>query len=132
MPPIVSGYAALLALLFVVLSVRTIRLRRQNRIAIGDAGDARMQRAIRVHANFAEYVPLALLLIFFVETDNASSWLVHVLGLVLTAGRMAHAWGVSQAKEDFRFRVAGMMATFAVLGLTAGVLLYRHVAAALA
>ncbi|MGE3601570.1 MAG: nitroreductase family deazaflavin-dependent oxidoreductase [Dehalococcoidia bacterium] len=38
----VSLYAALLALLFIALSVRTIRLRRRLRIAVGDAGSAQM------------------------------------------------------------------------------------------
>ena len=37
--PVTSFYAALLALLFVALSVRTLRLRRRLRIAIGDAGN---------------------------------------------------------------------------------------------
>ena len=65
--PAVSLYAALLAILYAGLSVRTLRLRRQLRIAIGDKGDERMLRAMRAHANFAEYVPLALLLIYLVE-----------------------------------------------------------------
>ncbi len=59
-------YAALLAILFVVLSIRTIRLRRSLKIGVGDAGNYKMLRAIRVHSNFSEYVPLAVLLIFFV------------------------------------------------------------------
>ena len=131
-PLIVSGYAALLALLFIALSVRTIRLRRRMRIAIGDAGDAQLLRAVRVHANFAEYVPLALLFLLLVEVGGAPAWGVHMLGVLLVAGRVVHAWGVSQPRENFRFRVAGMMTTFAVLLLAANVLLYRQLAAALA
>ncbi len=64
-------YAAVLALVFVGLSVRTIRLRRRARIAVGDGGDPRLARAMRVHTNFAEYVPLALLLIYFAESAGA-------------------------------------------------------------
>jgi len=60
---IVPLYAALLALIFVALSVRTLRMRRRLRIAVGDGGDTALLRAMRVHANFAEYVPLSLLLI---------------------------------------------------------------------
>jgi len=63
-------YAALLGLLFVVLSVRTLLLRRRLSIAIGDAGSESMLRAMRVHANFAEYVPLSLLLIYLVEVTG--------------------------------------------------------------
>ena len=60
---IVPAYAALLALFFVALSIRTLRLRRELRIAVGDGGNPAMLRAMRVHANFAEYVPLGLILL---------------------------------------------------------------------
>ena len=54
-------YAAILALMFVGLSVRTLSMRRRLKIAIGDEGNPTMLRAMRVHSNFAEYVPLGLL-----------------------------------------------------------------------
>ena len=108
-------YAALLALLFVVLSVRTLLLRKNLQIGIGDAGNKQMQRAMRVHANFAEYVPLALLLLFLLEETGAPIWLLHALGSSLLLGRLLHAYGVSQQKEDLRFRVSGMALTFTTL-----------------
>jgi uncharacterized membrane protein YecN with MAPEG domain len=123
--PITPIYAAGLALVFVGLSIRTIRLRRRARVAIGDGGDRRLARATRAHANFAEYVPLALLLVYFVEAPGAPRPAIHALCMMLLAGRLAHAWGVSQEPEDFRFRVAGMALTFSVLGLAALALLYR-------
>lgn len=117
-------YAALLALMFVTLSVRTLRLRRALRIGIGDAGNTTMLRAMRVHANFAEYVPIALILIFLVETSSAQPALVHGLGICLLLGRLSHAWGVSQTREKFAFRIAGMALTFATLITSALYLLY--------
>lgn len=126
-----APYAALLALLFVALSWRTIGLRRRYRVAVGDGGQPELLRAMRVHANFAEYVPLALLLIALVEIGGSPAWLVHGLGLALLVARCAHAWGVSQTKEDFRFRVAGMMLTFGVLGISAAELLRRSLWVAL-
>lgn len=116
-------YAALLALLFVFLSLRTIRLRRRHRFALGDGDNPELRRAMRAHANFAEYVPFALLLVYFVERDGAHLALVHALGLALLAGRLLHAWGVSQPREDFRFRVTGMVLSFGVLLTTALLLL---------
>ncbi len=120
---ITATYAALLALLFITLSVLVILQRRRARVALGDAGNAGLQRAIRVHANFSEYIPLALLLIYFVETTTALTWLVHVLGVSLLIGRLSHAWGVSHQKEDLRFRVAGILLTFGIIGVAALVLL---------
>ena len=116
-------YAAILTLLYVALSIRTLRLRRTLRIAIGDAGNERMLRAMRVHSNFAEYVPLSLIVIYRVETLGAQPLLVHGLCLCLLAGRAAHAFGVSRLKEDYRFRVAGMALTFTTLIVSAAWLL---------
>lgn len=116
-------YAALLAPVFVALSVRTIRLRRSLKIGIGAADNPQMLRAMRVHANFAEYVPFTLLVIYFVEVQHAPSWLVHALGLVLLMGRLSHAYGVSQSHENFRFRVFGTASTFTTLIVAAAYLL---------
>ena len=110
-------YAALFALLFIALSVRTLRLRRSARIAVGDGDNPRLLRAMRAHANFAEYVPLTLLLLYFVETQvGAGSILIHVAAGLLLVGRIIHALGISRVAEDTRFRVAGMALTFTVLG----------------
>src|SRR5262245_9526773 len=115
MMKIIPIYAAVLALMFVILAVRVTRLRRVKRIAIGSSGDARLERAIRVHANFSEYVPLTLLLLAFVEMQGNSAWLIHFLALALVAGRLVHAYGVSQEKEVIPIRTVGMVATFGVL-----------------
>jgi uncharacterized membrane protein YecN with MAPEG domain len=112
---IVPVYAALLALLFCALSARVIRLRRAARVAIGAAGDKTLERAMRVQANFAEYAPLALLLLLLVEMRGGWPALVHAMAAALLLGRAVHAYGVSQDREDFRLRVAGMTLTFAVL-----------------
>ena len=122
---IVPFYAGLLALVFVVLSVRVIRQRRGAKVAIGPGGNPSLERAMRVHANFAEYVPFAVVLLALMELQRAPAFLLHALGLVLLAGRLVHAYGVSQPNENFRFRVTGMMATFATLVIAALYLIYR-------
>ena len=124
--PTTALYAALLALLFLVLAALVIRLRQELQVALGDAGEKSLNRAIRVHANFAEYVPLALLLVYFVETSGAPQLLVHGLGLALLLGRALHAYGVSQTREQLKFRVSGMVATFGVLGVSSLYLLYAY------
>lgn len=113
--PITPLYAALLGLIFIVLSLRTIRLRRHFRVAIGDGRKQLLQRAMRVNANFAEYIPLTLLLIYFVELHDGPRLHIHLLGIALVCGRLFHAWGVSQEQEKFRYRTAGMALTFGVM-----------------
>jgi len=119
-------YASVLAILFVALSVRTLRMRHGLKIAVGDAGNQALLRAIRVHSNFAEYVPLSLLLISFVEMSGASALLVHFLGLCLLVGRAVHAYGVSQLNENYAFRVAGMAMTFTTLMGASGYLILSY------
>jgi len=116
-------YAALLGLLFIALSVRVIRLRRARKVAIGAKGDPVIERAMRVHANFAEYAPLALLLIAMLELKGVGALWIHALGGLLLAGRALHAYGVSRPDEDFRFRVAGMSLTFSAIALASTSLL---------
>lgn len=120
---ITATYAALLALLFIYLSVRTLRLRRTLRIPVGDGNNPQLLRVMRVHANFSEYTPIALLVIYFCELATRSIVLVHGLCLCLLIGRILHALGVSQTRENYRYRVAGMTLTFIALGVAALMLL---------
>ncbi len=108
-------YAAVIALIFVGLSVRTLLLRRRMGIAIGTGDDPQLTRAMRVHSNFAEYVPIALILIYFVETRTNTTVWVHVLCVLLILGRISHAYGVSQLNENYRFRIFGMALTLGTL-----------------
>ena len=120
---IVPIYAALLALLYIYLSFRVIGVRRDRKIGIGTQGDAKLERAVRVHSNFAEYAPFGLLLLFMLETNGGYEWLVHTLCLALVAGRASHAYGMSHEAENLRFRQIGMVTTFAVIAITALALL---------
>jgi len=120
-------YAAIIALLFVGLSVRTLLLRRRAGIAIGPGEDQKLARAIRVHSNFSEYVPIALLLIFFLESyTNTEIW-IHGLCVALIVGRLSHAYGVSQINENYRFRVFGMALTLGCIISTSTKLLISYV-----
>jgi len=124
--PTTPLYAALLALLFVALSVRTLRLRYKYRVALGDGGNPELFRATRAHANFAEYVPLALLLIYLAETQGAHIAMVHALGIGLLVGRLSHGFGVSQPTENLKFRSFGMVLTFTALVIPTAYLVYRY------
>ena len=96
---IIGYYAALLALLFIFLTLRVGRARMQTKIGIGDGGDHNLQKAIRAHANFAEFVPLALLLLFMIEMQQSSVLLLHTLGALLFVGRVLHALGLSKTSK---------------------------------
>ena len=111
-------YAGLLALLFLVLSWRVILFRRRG-ISLGDGGDPKMLRLIRGHANFAEYVPLILLMMGFLEVGHSSIYILHALGITLLVARLLHGYALSFT-DRLRFgRTWGAGLTFAVLGVSA-------------
>ena len=119
LPHIMSWYAAILALIYIGLSARVIRGRGLHRVSLGSGGVDDMQRRIRAHGNFAEYVPLTLLMILIDEMRGLTPLAVHLLCLGLLLGRLSHAWGVSRQERHFAFRVGGMGLTLTVLGLAA-------------
>lgn len=112
-------FASILALMFIKLSLGVIALRRKNKVALGAGGVDELDRAIRAHGNFAEYVPIGLFLIGALELNGAPLALVCPLGLLLVAGRIFHAKGIHEPPPKFTNRVRGMKLTFAALGLSA-------------
>lgn len=113
--PITALYAGLLAFVFVVLSFRTIGARRAARVEIGDGSDRELLRRMRVHANFAEYGPIALILLALAETMKTNALLLHGMGLMLLVGRLVHAYALSQTPHILPLRVAGMVATLTAI-----------------
>lgn len=110
---ITSIYASLLALLIVRLSISVIKLRRKNRISVGDGGNEELQLAIRTHSNAVEYIPIALMLLLMLELNGAAKILIHLLGATLIIGRILHAFGLPA--KDLKKRVLGMQITIYLL-----------------
>jgi len=120
-------YAGLLVLWFLVLSVRVIRGRGREKIALGDGGSMGMTRLIRAHANFAEYVPLALVLMGLLEMSHYSIYVLHALGIALLVARLLHGYALSFTSQFMFGRVAGAGLTFLVLGIEAVMCVYQAV-----
>jgi len=118
-------YAGLLALIYVGLSFRVEQLRNERKIGFGDGGDKDLMRAILAQGNFAEYVPLALVLMALAEAQSMSVWLIHACGILLLIGRAAHVLAFSDRPEAMRLRILGMALTFTVLTVLALMLVLR-------
>jgi len=108
-------FAALLGLLYIVLSFSVIRLRLGKQVSLGDGDHGELEKAIRVHGNFSEYVPFALLLMWFQESISLSSSLVFWLGCLLLLARIAHAIGINNPKKYIKLRQFGALGTFLVI-----------------
>jgi uncharacterized membrane protein YecN with MAPEG domain len=116
---ITAFYGSLLGFVFLFLSARVVAWRRQQRIEIGDGEDRQLLRRMRVHGNFAEYVPFALLLMALAESMSPPRPFLHLTGVVLLLGRLLHAYGLSQTPQIASFRLWGMMLTFVAIALAA-------------
>lgn len=118
-PVITSLYGGLLGLLYLFLCWRVVDRRRHAKVGLGAGGDAALERAIRVHGNFAEYVPLFLLLLLAAELGGVTPWVLHALGAVFFAGRVGHAYGLSRSSGVSGGRFYGTLLTWVVLLLSA-------------
>jgi uncharacterized membrane protein YecN with MAPEG domain len=92
-------------------------MRWDTKVSVGDASPApvefgkegeasKLRIAIRSHANFAEYVPIALILLGGIEAAGASHWFCLLLAALLIASRAMHPIGMSR-KAPNPFRAGG-------------------------
>lgn len=113
---IITGlYAGLLGLVFLYLSIRVIKVRRKHAISLGDGNLDDLQKATRAHANFSEYTPLCIILLLVAELTSQADIFLHICGIVLLYGRVAHAYGLTTKSGPSLGRVSGMLATFGAL-----------------
>jgi uncharacterized protein len=121
MPVVITAlYAGILALLLVVLSFRVAQRRLRFKIGVGTGDNPELERAVRVHGNFVEYVPFALLLMGLYESVGAPAWAVHAAGITLVVARILHAVGLTTSSGRTPGRFVGTTATWlliAVLGV---------------
>jgi uncharacterized membrane protein YecN with MAPEG domain len=120
-------YAALGALLLLVLALRISLIRRSARVGIGDGGNHELIKRIRAHANATEYLPIALLLLLLLDLGQTPPLWLHVFGVVLIVGRVLHAIGLSQTSGPSLGRMLGIALTWGVMLVMAGLLLWKAV-----
>lgn len=110
-------YAGLLGLLFLLLSFWVVKRRAQFRVMIGEGEAPEMLAAIRAHGNFAEYVPLTLLLMALCELAGVGSLWLHLGGVLLLLGRILHAIGIQIPRAPNMPRLFGTLFFWLSLGM---------------
>jgi uncharacterized membrane protein YecN with MAPEG domain len=134
--PIALFTAGLLGIFYVALSVRVTVARWNTNVSLGEDAQVAafgketevspLRIAIRSHANFVEYVPLALILLAWIEAAGASRILCLVLAAMLILGRLAHPIGMAR-KAPNPFRAGGAMLTWTMIGIAAVVALVKAI-----
>lgn len=118
---ITTFYAGVLGLIFLALTYYVIEGRFRFKIGLGSGGNAEMLQRMRMQGNFAEMVPITLLLMLLVELDVASKIIIHGMGITLVTGRLIHAYGLFSSSGTTVQRVLGAVLNHIVI-LTAAVL----------
>ena len=93
-PAITALYAGILGLMSIVIGFQAGSLRGKKQISVGDGGDPELLLAMRRHANFAEWVPITLILIALLELNGVSGLAIHCMGGLLVIFRILHAVGL--------------------------------------
>lgn len=108
-------YTGLLALILLFLALRVVLLRRKFKVGIGTNQNKELARAIRVHANALEYVPIALLMLAVAEINGIHLYFVNVSGIALVVARILHAYGLSRSAGVSFGRFYGTLLTWIVI-----------------
>jgi uncharacterized membrane protein YecN with MAPEG domain len=106
--------AGLSGIILLVLSFRVVSARTKTKVMIGDGGESHLLGRIRAHANFAEYMPVLLILIGVIEGVHGTSTPLWIAAIVLLVARVAHAIGMEMPAPN-PFRVVGAAGTWTVL-----------------
>ena len=108
-------YAATLAIMMIGLSMYVSSLRADRAISLGTGNDTQMLERIRRHGNFAESVPMALLVLAIGEVSGLPAIWVHAAGGVLILSRIIQPLGLAHDKTFTALRLAGNIGTFAAM-----------------
>jgi len=107
-------YVGLNLLILLVLGLMVMMQRNTSKVGIGDGGDDKLIRTSRAHGNGAEWTPAALIGLIAAASLGAPVLAIHILGGMLTAGRLLHGWGLSRNSGRSIGRVLGALLTLIV------------------
>ena len=122
-PTITLLATALLGLIFAVLSALVVVQRTTTKVILGsgetsqaadDPAANTLLVAVRSQANFAEYVPITLLLIGFTELHTGPTLTIKLLAFGLVLARAMHPVGM-RMKAPNPFRAGGFVLSMLVV-----------------
>ncbi|MGH7292344.1 MAG: MAPEG family protein [Myxococcota bacterium] len=122
--PITALYAGILGFISLALAGLVVRARGSENVIFGDGANVVVLQRIRVHGNFTEYVPIALLLMLVLELNGASPLVMNGLGASLVIGRLLHAFGLTSSTGTSVGRFVGTILTWLVIAVASGLTIY--------
>jgi len=112
--------AAAAAIINIWLSLRIGAVRRAHGVSVGDGGIEALSRRMRAQLNFAENVPVVLILIAAIELAGVGGWWLPYVAGAFMLGRVAHGFGMDGGSMQWG-RMVGTLTTMLVQVGLAGV-----------
>ena len=109
--------AAAAALINFWLSYRIGQLRHDLKVSVGDGGHELLQRRMRAQLNFAENVPLVLILAAAIELSGKGGMWLEPVGAVYMLGRVLHGLGMDGGSLAWGRTVGMAVNMLTLLGL---------------
>ncbi|WP_299676024.1 MAPEG family protein [uncultured Roseobacter sp.] len=116
-------FIALLALMSVPMAIAVGLRRARTGIMMLAGEDDDLLRRIRAHANFTEYVPLALLALAGAEIAGAPPWLVIGCGTLLLGARLIHYISLRRNPNGLGRLIGTLLTTLTIFTLSGAILL---------
>jgi uncharacterized protein len=89
-------YAGFFGIMLVFLSWRVTKLRIKHGAHMQNRGHDELTAAVRAQSNIVEYLPMALLLMWMLETMQFRPVVIHGLGIFLVFARLLHLHGLNE------------------------------------
>ena len=106
-------FTAILLFIFIALSINAAFTRRKSGLAVGEADNETLLRAVRAHGNFTEFTPMFLISLFLIDHVSKNCEYILVIGSGFILGRISHATSMFLKKGILR--ITGMFLTFTPL-----------------
>jgi uncharacterized protein len=128
---ITSIFGGILGIFCATLTLNVVITRNTEKISIGVGDNKLLEKKVRAHGNFTEYVPLSLILFAIIEIQRyLSDIFLIALGVSLITGRLFHAYaflGNHTRPSHLKYRVTGMFLTLTTILLSSMVILYNGI-----
>ena len=99
-------------LLYLFLALRVVKVRRKELIGLGTGESKVLLKAVRVHGNFSEYIPLLALAIITLELRGLETWALHLIFATAFLARVLVLQGLTKSSGVSWQRFIGNGLTF--------------------
>lgn len=100
-------YAVAVSIVYLVLWFRVTSFRAAKGVSIGDGGNPALLLRTRQHGNCAEWSSFLLVLMILAEGMGAPTLYLHITGVLLVIGRIAHPFGLKIDNTSHLLRYVG-------------------------